>query len=95
LFLSPTYFAMVCPHLRFKGDITYTTVTSCQSSAKICPECDLLLRVVEEHKPGWLNADRVEDKRKRVLQLRDMIFRSNEITLKEGRADDCYEDGWD
>jgi hypothetical protein len=90
---------MACPHEQFRARSrrfgAYTTVLSCQSSAKTCPECDLLLRVVEEYKPGWLNAGHVDSRRKRALYLDDRHGSSGVIQLKEDRTQNFREESWD
>lgn len=47
-----------CPHAMFRDDTNrfgwYQPLSTYLESATECPECDLLLRVVEEFKPGWI-----------------------------------------
>ncbi|KAK3298672.1 heterokaryon incompatibility protein-domain-containing protein [Chaetomium fimeti] len=83
---------MLCPHAEIrtrmygKGIVgsTHITVTSCQASAKTCPECDLLLRVVEEYKPGWSNAGHADGRLERVLHLESPYATPGVVRLREG-----------
>lgn len=44
-----------CPHsqIRQEGWSFIVTLSKVSESAPQCPECDLLLRAIEEFKPGW------------------------------------------
>ena len=84
---------MLCPHAQLRAESSYVgayiTVASCQSSSKTCPECDLLLRLVEEYKPGWLNAGYV-----RALYLDYRHGRPVVIQLREDQGSDICEKSW-
>jgi hypothetical protein len=58
---------MACPHFRWKqgcnDDQVHISVPLCFRRARSmeCVECDLLLRVVKEYKPGWISGDDTTD----------------------------------
>lgn len=89
---------MACPHKDFESNRnrfgSYTTVISCQSSAKTCSECDLLLRVVEEYKPGWLDAGHVDSRWRRVLYLEYSVESPGVIRLIEDPLGHFCEKRW-
>ncbi|KAH6854807.1 heterokaryon incompatibility protein [Chaetomium sp. MPI-CAGE-AT-0009] len=82
---------MLCPHAQLRADrdcvCASITVTACQSSAKTCQECDLLLRVVEEYKPGWLNTRCGDSGLTRALYLSYRDASEGAVQLKEGREE--------
>lgn len=53
---------MPCPHVQFRAQsnriVAREHLSTYLASAPGCPECDLLLRVVEEFKPGWIDANK-------------------------------------
>jgi len=57
---------MACPHYQHIGDSPlecHASVPICRRQAhlKECVECELLLKVVEEYKPGWISGDDATD----------------------------------
>lgn len=54
--------AMPCPHAQFRAESNrFTTsepLSTYLASIPGCPECDLLLRVVEEFRPGWIDENK-------------------------------------
>jgi hypothetical protein len=62
--------AMACPHAKFIGSGIFgahARLSTCISSSSGCPECELLLRVVENYKPGWIEEKKFNDGYIRVL----------------------------
>lgn len=57
---------MACPHARYKEDAflfeTHISVSSCCLRAKDCVECEMMLKLVKEYKPGWISGDDETDK---------------------------------
>lgn len=57
--------AMPCPHAQFTKDGNrfgaYEPLSTYISSSSECPECELLLRVVENYKPGWIEEKKLDD----------------------------------
>ncbi|KAH6681307.1 heterokaryon incompatibility protein-domain-containing protein [Halenospora varia] len=54
-----------CPHAQFKAESnrfeTYVSLSTCISSSSDCPECKLLLQVVENFKPDWIEDKKLDD----------------------------------
>jgi len=54
--------AMPCPHAQFRAEsnrfAASESLSTYLASIPGCPECDLLLRVVEDFRPGWIDENK-------------------------------------
>ncbi|KAH6719513.1 heterokaryon incompatibility protein-domain-containing protein [Leptodontidium sp. MPI-SDFR-AT-0119] len=85
---------MDCLHAKIRENCYAANefVTDLRASANTCLECDLLLRVVEEYTPGWLDARANGIGSLEGVILLDHWSRPGKVFLKEGPAGNF--DGW-
>lgn len=61
-----------CPHDQYSHDSPYEAhapVSLCRRRARLssCVECDMLLKVIEEYKPGWISGDDAANNRLHIV----------------------------